>query len=110
MKQIFLLICAVLTFDGCYTPNQTAFESFARKQVTEGMATPDAIRHLQSEGFTCNDEAIFLQNTSNSVACVRHKDNLFPLYTCLERIEFLSGFSENRVEKLTIGEVACSGL
>ena len=110
MSRKFFFALVALGLGGCYTPNQITFESFVRERISEGMATSESISRLKTDGFDCNNETVFLQRAPGSVACVRQKDNMFPPYACLERIEFLSTSEESRVSKITIGKVTCAGL
>ena len=99
MRYILLIVLFML--GGCYTVNQEKFAKYAEAQVRVGMPIPDAIGHLSSDGFDCDDKAARL-----IISCTRIRQSLMP-YSCIERINIMQ--SGGTVSSVQIHPIVCAG-
>lgn len=110
MHWLTLPTLLAIILSGCYTPRQLEFESSMRSLISEDTSKVAAIESLSSAGFRCDGQTVFLGAKKGTVGCSRQRDNLFPPYACIERVEFVALGENSGITNINFGKIVCAGL
>jgi hypothetical protein len=86
---------------GCYFRNQKAFERRVQSEVAVGMPVHDALLRLSDMRLSCIG--------GNPADCSRVRQSLMP-YSCVERVRVHWTEQTQRITRIEIPEIACTGL
>ena len=103
--RLHSFICSGLVLlAGCYTPQQDRYKAEMSAIASNGTSTQPLVSSLREKGFTCSQSS----DPHPKYDCSRTKENLLPLYSCVERVRFvdIAGMATN----VDIPPVACAGL
>ena len=100
LLEIAVLFCA-LDLSGCYFRDQQAFEHRVQSHVAVGMSAQDAIARLSDLRLTCTG--------THPADCSRIRQSLMP-YSCIERVRLYWSEQTQRITKVEIPKIACTGL
>ena len=102
--RLHLLVClGLLPLSGCYTPQQDLYKTEMTPSASNGMSTQALVSSIVNKGFACSRSS----DSHPKHDCSRTKQNVFPPYSCVERMRFVdfAGVATN----VDISLVACAG-